>query len=82
LFDLDGTLTGHKFGTATPYYKFNEWPDLGCTKRNATFDDGIVCDGQFSGFVRDFEVARLRYRLLASNTGGGRGLSCFGRPDP
>jgi hypothetical protein len=84
LFDLDGTLTGHKFGTATPYYKFNEWPDLGCTKRNATFDDGIVCDGQFGGFVRDFEVAHLRNRLPASdsNTVGGRGLFRCGQPDP
>eukprot|EP00039_Didymoeca_costata_P018192 m.332487 g.332487 ORF g.332487 m.332487 type:complete len:4620 (+) comp16956_c0_seq1:136-13995(+) len=31
MYDLDGSLTGYKGGTALPYYKFNEW-DSHCVK--------------------------------------------------
>lgn len=42
-FDLDGSLTGIANGTATPFYKFNEWPGV-CEQQDETYDEGIVCD--------------------------------------
>ena len=43
LFDLDGTLTGIVNGTATPYYKFNEYAGV-CDRQTKLYDDGIICD--------------------------------------
>ena len=44
--DLDGSLTGHVNGTATPYYGWNNWPEC---PRDAvgTFGYGTVCDGTY-----------------------------------
>eukprot|EP01138_Halocafeteria_seosinensis_P003625 gb/GECG01003704.1/.p1 GENE.gb/GECG01003704.1/~~gb/GECG01003704.1/.p1 ORF type:complete len:3814 (+),score=427.70 gb/GECG01003704.1/:1-11442(+) len=44
--DLDGTLTGHVNGTATPYYKFNEGSPHCMRDEEGTYDGGIVCDGE------------------------------------
>ena len=64
--DLDGSLTGHVNGTATPYYQWNEWPE--CRRQGANFTYGLVCDGSVR--VRRLQISgvaptQLNYQSLA-----------------
>jgi hypothetical protein len=54
-FDMDGSLTGIANGTATPFYKFNEYSEPGvhpgggathtpCIRQDEVYDKGIICD--------------------------------------
>jgi len=70
--DLDGSLTGHVNGTATPFYAFNEWP--ACTRGGPAYDDGLVCDG--STRVRRLRIdgvepSALDFRRLSLTSAAG-----------
>jgi hypothetical protein len=77
LHDLDGSLTGHVNGSASPFYAFNQWPE--CTANLTMYDDGIVCNGsvrtrriQIDGTnPKELDFLRLR----ATSTKGTRGIS-------
>ena len=47
LYDLDGSLTGYKGGTALPYYQFNEWDGECVMDKLGTYSGGktgMVCN--------------------------------------